>query len=370
MSLIAFAVALIAASEPQAVTYSQSNTDDLGFFKTRLGGKTMVEIGEATHGGAEFYLFKTKMVRYLHEKLGYRVLALECGMLETGLALDLRERPAKELMVSCLFGNYQWLEMVPLFEYLKTRPQLRVIGIDPQFSSDDVLTLTRDLLNPYDESLALDAEKHLGDGYAYMGKTADPPEFRSLRDMFLKWLDGFAVKVKKIKPKPEDAARFRLLERSIRGLRKYWDYEPSAPMMERLAARDRLMAENLLQQAGKDKTILWAHNGHIGKGLGYPILGDHIQKALGKRAYSLGLFAQKGECYLHWTKTTGAWGAEAGGLESLFPTTREGWFQDAKEFKLPVKAFEPENGGLISFVPAERFDGLVVLTKVSPPRKL
>lgn len=369
MTLPVLGIALAVSAAPLPVSYSNPNTDDLSFFRARLEGKTMVEIGEATHGASEFYLFKTKMVLYLHEKLGYNILALECGMLETGLALHHRNRPAKELMKACLFANYQWLEMVRLFDYLKTRPQLRVIGIDPQFSSDEVLTSTRDLLRPYDEELALDAEKHLGDGYGYLGKTADPVEFRRLRDAYLKWLDAFAAKMKKIKAKPADAARFQLLERSLRGLRQYWDYEPNAPLVDRLAARDRLMADNLLAQIGKDKAIVWAHNGHIGKGLGYPILGDHLRRALGTRTYALGLFAQKGDCYQHWTKTSQAWGAASGGLESLLPNTGEGWFQDAPEFKQPVKAYEPENGGLITFVPADRFDGLVVLTKISPPHK-
>ncbi|MBX7135738.1 MAG: erythromycin esterase family protein [Fimbriimonadaceae bacterium] len=369
MGLLIATASLFLLNEALPVSYSRSSLDDLSFLASRLKGKSVVQIGEATHGGAEFYLLKTKLVRYMHEKLGVNVLALECGMLETGLVMSQRkDLTPSALMKACLFVNYRWREMVPLFEYLKNRPQLKVIGIDPQFSSDDVLTLTRNLLKPYDETLAEDAEKHLGDGYAFMGRTGETTEFRRLRDGYLKWLTQFGEKVRGIRPKPEDVERFDLLIRSINGLKKYWNYEPSVPMMERLAVRDNLMAESLLGQTGKDKVILWAHNGHIGKGLGYPILGDHLRKALGDKTYALGLFAQKGDYYQHCTKTSQSWGALADGLESRFPTSGEGWFRDAKDFANQVKAYEPENGGIITFIPADRFDGLIVLTKLSVPK--
>lgn len=357
--------ALPVKCSPEARDYK-----DLEFFRPLLRGNTLIQIGEATHGAAEFYQLKTRLVAYLHEHLGYNVLFLESGVLETTLAFRHRGKlSSSELMESSVFDNFRWKESLPLFEYLRTHPKLRVVGIDPQFSSDEVLPLVAGALRPYDSTLADEVQKRLGEGYQFMGLTGTPAEFKLARNRYLAWLDDAIARIKRLKPKRADTDQMDLILNGFRDLRRYWDYEPSAAFLSRLAIRDEMMATNVVRLQGKDKGILWAHNGHIGKGLGYKITGDYLRERLKGKTYALGLFARGGDYFLHWQRKNGEWSTTPDGLEYKFPETGEAWFMDAKGFTKPLRAFEPENGGLIEFVPASRFDGIMIVTKVRPPTK-
>lgn len=366
MSTLVLAVALAAVP----ISWSKPELEDFAFLEAHLAGKTVVQLGEATHGGAEFYRLKTKLVRYLHERMGFQVLAIETGALEAGLAFAKRDHlTPKELMNSSLFGTYRYAEMLPLLEYIKSRPALRVIGIDPQFASDEVLSLARDLLHPYGERLAGEVAKHLGDGYGFIGLSSKPVEFLEKRDAYLIWLERIGRHVAAIRPRQEDTAQFELLRQSLRHMKTYYDYEPATPSTDRMILRDEIMARHLSEQAQGKKTIVWAHNGHIGRGLGFTVLGDHLRKVHGSKTYALGLFAREGKWAQHWTGTSQDWSASPDGLESRFPGFGEAWFQPARAFTETMSAFEPENGGLVRFVPSDRFDGVIVVNRLSPPTK-
>lgn len=367
MNVLALAIAL---GSTVPISWSNSDLSDLTFLERELRGKKVVQLGEATHGGAEFYLLKTKLVRFLHERMGFQVLAIETGALEAGLAFADRDRyTAKELMQATLFGSYRYAEMLPLIEYVKSRPSLQVIGIDPQFSSDDVLSLTRGLIRPYGEKLAAEAEQRLGEAYGFIGLVSRPVEFRKKRDQYLRWLDRLALHLDGIKPKAEDGAKMELLRNVTKQLRRYYDYETTTPMTDRLALRDQIMALLLMQQSKGRKVIVWAHNGHVGRGLGHKVLGDYLRESYGTSTYAFGSFARAGKWVQHWTATTETWSPATDGLESRFPSYGEAWFRPASSFDETTSAFEPENGGVLRFIPRDRFDGLVVITRLRPPTK-
>jgi erythromycin esterase len=352
------------------IRISGDDLSDLTFLDAQIGTRRIAELGEATHGGAEFYKLKLRIVRYLHERRGFNILAIESGMLETGLAaLRRAELTDREFMTTTVSGGMNWREMLPLFAYIKSRPQLRVIGVDPQFSATEVLDYTHDLLKPYRPKLAAQVRQRLGEPYQFMAKTGDPTEFRTARDDYLRWLKALEGHVGALRWKPEHKAGFAVLTQGLSGLRRYWDYEPTTPVIDRFALRDQIMADHLLAQVGKEKVIVWAHNGHIGNGIGYRVMGDHVRAARDKDVFSLGIFARSGEWREHWSNQTKPWDAAPDGLESRFPKRYDASFLPTSVFTDAVSAYEPENGGRISFVPKDRFDGLVVVDRLSPTNR-
>jgi len=62
----------IAAIEPDSTDYS-----DLAVFGDAVGGSRVVMLGEQDHGDAATFLAKSRLVKYLHEKKGFNVLAFE-----------------------------------------------------------------------------------------------------------------------------------------------------------------------------------------------------------------------------------------------------------------------------------------------------
>lgn len=357
------------AASASPIRISSDGYRDLEPIRQFVKGAQVVQLGEATHGGAQFYTLKTRLARFLHEKCGFDLLVLESGLLETGLAMAKRQEMApKQLMESTVFANFRWQESLPLFDYLKTRPKLGAVGIDPQFSSDEVLTLVRSAVAPFDAELSGEIEKRLGEGYGFMGLTAKPDEFKAKRDAYLKWLSNAIDRLQARQDKGRRIdQRLDFLIRAFKDLRTYWNYEPETPATDRFLLRDRLMAANTVRQIETRKAIVWAHNGHIGKGLGYKVLGDYLKESLGAKTVSIGLFARRGEWYRHWQRDKQPWAADPNGFEAAFKPTEGAWFQTTQGMDQTVKAYEPENGGVLEFVPSQRFDAVIVLDALSAP---
>src|SRR5688572_5475941 len=118
---------------------SLTGTDfpDLEFLRARLANVRVVQLGEAGHGMAEVNQLKTRMVRFLHEQLGFGVVAFESSLY---LAHQADEKAAtatpQSTLTSSLIGVWHTREVVPLFEAIKasraTARPLRLAGFDVQ----------------------------------------------------------------------------------------------------------------------------------------------------------------------------------------------------------------------------------------------
>lgn len=68
---------------------------DLAPFGAAVGSARIVALDEQTHGGHEEFVLKTRLLRYLHERLGFDVLVLESGFFDVGRIQQARESGAK-----------------------------------------------------------------------------------------------------------------------------------------------------------------------------------------------------------------------------------------------------------------------------------
>jgi len=120
-----------------------TNFSDLRFFAPLLQNKRIVQLGESGHGVAEFDLAKVRLIKYLHEELGYDVLAFESSTYECERAQkDIVKLSSLDLMRACIFGVWHTMETLPLFDYIKqtqrTKRPLILAGFDEQTSSASV----------------------------------------------------------------------------------------------------------------------------------------------------------------------------------------------------------------------------------------
>ncbi len=68
----------------RSVDPAQADDSDLKTFAEAIGDARVVALGEQTHGGREEFLLKTRLLKYLHEKMGFDVLLLESGFYDVG----------------------------------------------------------------------------------------------------------------------------------------------------------------------------------------------------------------------------------------------------------------------------------------------
>ncbi len=111
---------------------------DLEFLRSVLDGRRLVQLGESGHGVAEFSQAKVRLIKFMHERMGFDVLAFESGLFECYMANQLTGSGA-QMMSSSIFGVWFTEDVKALFEYIKQTQQtehpLILAGFDTQTSS-------------------------------------------------------------------------------------------------------------------------------------------------------------------------------------------------------------------------------------------
>lgn len=104
----------------QPLDASNASNKDLRFLKKVLKGKRIVQLGETTHGAGEINATKVRMIKYLHEELGYDVLAFESGFPDTNASyLNMDQLTPKSTMKNSIYAVWHTEDVVELFDYMK-----------------------------------------------------------------------------------------------------------------------------------------------------------------------------------------------------------------------------------------------------------
>lgn len=125
---------------------------DLSFPKPLLKDKTVVSLGENFHRVGEYASMKTRLVKYLHEELGFEVIAFESGLAEASVVNDVAdELTAAEMMDNSIFDVWKSAETPELFNYIKQSRQtdkpLQLAGYDMQYTSPLFAVATRSFIS-------------------------------------------------------------------------------------------------------------------------------------------------------------------------------------------------------------------------------
>jgi erythromycin esterase len=272
-----------AAHPIRSLTYD-GDFSDLRFLATTLQGKRLVQLGESGHGVNEFSQAKVRLIKYLHEELGYDVIAFESSLFA---CWDANERAESlggtGLLRSCPFGVWHTTEVLPLLEYVastkKTARPLTLAGFDVQYSAPTDArrwALVRRLFAAVGDADAADHWAAIDSTFWVTYQTAGTADvmgtfvktnYETLTDRY----DSVAAAIVARRPALEAASGrtpVAVALQSVRGMRAYLDELRayfSPPLANEL--RDRGMANNvdfLLDSLypGK-KVISWAHNYHI-----------------------------------------------------------------------------------------------------------
>ena len=303
---------------------------DLEPLRRVIGNRRIVMLGEPTHGDGAVFAAKTRLIKFLHERMGFDVLALEGGFYDVHRvwsALRAGEDPLPTIRSGVFEDWADSLQVQPLWRYvverLKSNRPLELAGFDLQFTG----SASRDNL-----------VKDLND---YLAKAGLFPEAASLAARVSDPLDRLAnnlILFHEIMPENRGLVRtavFKLgqalgqtppLSGPEVAERAYWIQmlKSSAAIME-LAwkldidslgkkpvdtgifnLRDRQMGENFIWLAKQAhptrKIIVWAGTSHIIRNHGSvsnepdPMIsmGEWIDKTMGPEVYALGFTAYQG----------------------------------------------------------------------------
>lgn len=339
-----------------------------------VGNRRLLQLGESGHGMAETYRLKTEIVRHMHERHGFDVLAVEGGMAECWVAAQhIAEWSAAKSMRACFWGAWASEEAEALFEYLRAaaaagRP-LRLVGFDNSPTSgafSDWIEATPGL----------------------------PSSLGRAEQDFLRIFTGdFEGEADLAQLQARAAANYRaalaavtdpMLALVVEDRLATLEFDPAkfdGAAFEQL--RERRMAVNLLRHIQREpeaRIIVWAHNAHVAHAYskfvgGVPRQGEFIHGALGEAGYTLGIYPFGGRGYAWFiNQEYDLMVPEDGSLEArlaelggnpVFLDMRAASAERHPWIRQPVKSFE---WGLTEqvIVPAEMYDGLLLVREVTP----
>ncbi len=286
---------------------AEPSLDDLEPLRAAIGDARLVLLGEQTHGEGSTFLGKTRLVRFLHERMGFDVLAMESGLFACERAGDaiLRGAPAREAVRGSVFEVWaESEEFRPMVEHLgasaRTRAPLELTGFDMQLTG----RRSREELPAALRSAAALAPAELGAFFGPLGKLLESPT-KAFRKVPAKEREAFAAAAAELERRlaargdAEGAFLAQVVRSTAVDARFLWDVDFEKPVPEVMNRRDAQMAENLLwlmsdRYRGR-KVVAWAATSHVSRRrdlVERPLpdpemmpMGQRLREELGEAAY-------------------------------------------------------------------------------------
>lgn len=403
--------ALRAHAAPIDVLRLPATTDDpwpAGYeaFDRVVGPAQVVSLGESTHGTHEFFVAKHHQFRYLVERKGFTVFAIEANQLATE-RINAYVNGAKDTVENAmggLFGVWYKQEVKDLIEWMRAynahapKQPLSFVGFDmqdPQQPLDSVVAYLRCL-----DPAAADRVQALYADQREAWRVRDYPQ--PAEGQGAVWLanakQAEELLASTLRHRPASDANRRLWAEQNARVVVQCALQASDPWNSTI--RDSCMAANsawtLARYPEGTRMAVWAHDAHIGR-TGFAngtSMGAHMARLFGDRLRVVGITTYDGSYRAtrgftdHRPMDARCFPAPVGSLEeamhralpahasallldvrALAADTRSTWIHDPRPVRsIGYSAFD--FGFEQPTVLAEQFDAVLMIDRTTPSRKL
>jgi len=264
---------------------NNTSTTDLDFLQGEFMGVDIVMLGEQSHGDGSTFLAKTRLIKYLHEEMGFSVLVFESGLMDMYRTWTKIEEGADSLSVFN-YGVFPiWAnskQVQELFEYIleqsKTDHPLIVAGFDiqptgslmtPDERMEEISVYLQGTINYSAEAYPL-FSRSFQNLRSIMESPLSPEEYDEMKKEYAE----LQKRILESDPSKEGMIYAQYIDNYFKTLTLYAKADlqkpPNTPHIFNI--RDREMARNFELLANKlypgEKFIVWGANSHLGYGRG------------------------------------------------------------------------------------------------------
>lgn len=281
------------AAVPIQSTNPDVGTDDLSPLESAIGSAHVVALGEATHGTREFFQMKHRILRFLVERMGFTVFAIEANWPESlavnDYVLNGTGDPA-QLLAGLYFWTWNTEEVLQMIRWMRSYNQdprhvkkIKFFGFDMQVTGLAVSNVISYFQN-VDPSEAAVASEMLSPLKDLPAERAYPQRPAKLRLKTAEYIDALLRRFDEREAayvKLSTVEAWKIARHNLEIVGQGEALLVKNPALG-FAARDPAMAANvkwiLDNEPPGTKIMLWAHNGHIAAP---PVVADSSNEPMG-----------------------------------------------------------------------------------------
>jgi len=306
-----------------AINSDSTDFSDLTFIKDVLEGVQIVSLGEQLHYDGATFEAKVRLIKYLHEELGYNVIAFESGLYDCTKANEAIKNRQKgdstNYLNRAIFGVWNCAEVHKLAAYIdstqRTDNPLILSGFDIQFAGYFAQDSLVNDFNKFIDYVEDKTSKNLNIDTTQLGKSLRllakySNYFNKLPPadtLFLSNTIGSLLSTIKSEKLNDDYVKF--WEQQLKSI--IADYQKR--YNTNILIRDSMMAKNLNWLVNEpfrnEKIIVWAANSHLANSTSSvkskylstnKFMGSYLKKSFGNRYYFVAFTSYEGRFFNHW----------------------------------------------------------------------